>query len=92
MNENKRYKRIKIAKWFSVRSLVLGLLLTVRSARHDTHVERSVNVLPKVVGGGGLPGTPVSTHRESWQSRVGLAPLNWPFHQAEHLDLTLVMR
>ena len=30
--ENKRYKRLKTAKWISIRKLVPGLLLTVRSA------------------------------------------------------------
>ena len=33
MQENKRYKGLKTGKWISIRSLVLGLLLTVRSAR-----------------------------------------------------------
>ena len=32
MKENKRYKRLKTAKWISTRKLVSGLLLTVRSA------------------------------------------------------------
>ena len=32
MKENKRYKRLKTAKWISIRKLVPGLLLTVRSA------------------------------------------------------------
>ena len=32
MKENKRYKRLKTAKWISIRQLVPGLLLTVRSA------------------------------------------------------------
>ena len=32
MKENKRYKRLKTAKWISIRWLVPGLLLTVRSA------------------------------------------------------------
>ena len=34
MKENKRYKRLKTAKWISIRKLVPGLLLTVRSAGH----------------------------------------------------------
>ena len=32
MQENKRYKGLKTGKWISIRSLVPGLLLTVRSA------------------------------------------------------------
>ena len=32
MKQNKRYKRLKTAKWISIRELVPGLLLTVRSA------------------------------------------------------------
>ena len=32
MKENKRYERLKTAKWISIRCLVPGLLLTVRSA------------------------------------------------------------
>ena len=32
MKENKRYKRLKTAKWIYTRKLVPGLLLTVRSA------------------------------------------------------------
>ena len=32
MKENKRYKRLETAKWISIRKLVPGLLLTVRSA------------------------------------------------------------
>ena len=32
MKENRRYKRLKTAKWISIRKLVPGLLLTVRSA------------------------------------------------------------
>ena len=32
MKEHKRYKRLKTAKWISIRRLVPGLLLTVRSA------------------------------------------------------------
>ena len=32
MKENKRYKRLKTAKWISIRKLVPGLLFTVRSA------------------------------------------------------------
>ena len=32
MKENKRYTRLKTAKWISIRKLVPGLLLTVRSA------------------------------------------------------------
>ena len=32
MKENKRYKRLKTAKWISIRKLVPGLLVTVRSA------------------------------------------------------------
>ena len=32
IKENKRYKRLKTAKWISIRKLVPGLLLTVRSA------------------------------------------------------------
>ena len=32
MKENKRYKQLKTAKWISIRKLVPGLLLTVRSA------------------------------------------------------------
>ena len=32
MRENRRYKRLKTAKWISIRKLVPGLLLTVRSA------------------------------------------------------------
>ena len=32
MKENKRYKRLKTAKWISIPKLVPGLLLTVRSA------------------------------------------------------------
>ena len=32
MKQNKRYKRLKTAKWISIRLLVPGLLLTVRSA------------------------------------------------------------
>ena len=32
MKENKRYKRLKTAKWISIRKLVSGLLLTARSA------------------------------------------------------------
>ena len=32
MQENKRYKRLKTAKWISIRKLVPGLLLTVRLA------------------------------------------------------------
>ena len=32
MKENKRYKRLKTAKWISSLKLVPGLLLTVRSA------------------------------------------------------------
>ena len=32
INENKRQKRLKIVKWISIRKLVAGLLLTVRSA------------------------------------------------------------
>ena len=32
MKENKRYKRLKTSKWISIRQLVPGLLLTVRSA------------------------------------------------------------
>ena len=32
MKENKRYKRLKTAKWISIWKLVPGLLLTVRSA------------------------------------------------------------
>ena len=32
MKENKRYKRLKTAKRISIRQLVPGLLLTVRSA------------------------------------------------------------
>ena len=38
MKENKRYKRLKTAKWISIRKLVPGLLLTVRSA--GMNVER----------------------------------------------------
>ena len=33
MQENKRYKGLKTGKWISIRSLVPGLLLTVRSTR-----------------------------------------------------------
>ena len=33
MQENKRYRGLKTGKWISIRSLVPGLLLTVRSAR-----------------------------------------------------------
>ena len=36
MKENKRYKRLKTAKWISIRKLVPGLLLTVRSAGMPT--------------------------------------------------------
>ena len=36
MKENKRYKRLKTAKWISIRKLVPGLLLTVRSAGEST--------------------------------------------------------
>ena len=32
MKQNKKYKRLKTAKWISIRKLVPGLLLTVRSA------------------------------------------------------------
>ena len=32
MKQNKRYKRLKTGKWMSIRELVPGLLLTVRSA------------------------------------------------------------
>ena len=32
MKENKRYKRLKTVKWISIRCLVPGLLLAVRSA------------------------------------------------------------
>ena len=32
MQENKRYKGLKTGKWISIRSLVPGLLFTVRSA------------------------------------------------------------
>ena len=32
IKENKRYKRLKTTKWISIRKLVPGLLLTVRSA------------------------------------------------------------
>ena len=32
MKENRRYKRLKTAKWISIRKLVPGLLLTVRLA------------------------------------------------------------
>ena len=32
MKENKRYRRLKTTKWISIRRLVPGLLLTVRSA------------------------------------------------------------
>ena len=32
MKENRRYKRLKTAKWISIRKLVPGLLLTVKSA------------------------------------------------------------
>ena len=32
MKQNKRYKRLKTAKWISIRQLVPGLVLTVRSA------------------------------------------------------------
>ena len=32
MKQNKRYKRLKTGKWISIRELVPGLLLTVRSA------------------------------------------------------------
>ena len=32
MQGNKRYKGLKTGKWISIRSLVPGLLLTVRSA------------------------------------------------------------
>ena len=35
MKENKRYKRLKTAKWISIRKLVPGLLLTVRSAGYE---------------------------------------------------------
>ena len=35
MQENKRYKGLKTGKWISIRSLVPGLLLTVRSASCD---------------------------------------------------------
>ena len=35
MQENKRYKGLKTGKWISIRLLVPGLLLTVRSA--STH-------------------------------------------------------
>ena len=34
MKENRRYKRLKTAKWISIRKLVPGLFLTVRSAGH----------------------------------------------------------
>ena len=36
MQENKRYKGLKTGKWISIRSLVPGLLLTVRSASNPT--------------------------------------------------------
>ena len=35
MQENKRYKGLKTGKWISIRSVVPGLLLTVRSARYQ---------------------------------------------------------
>ena len=35
MKENKRYKRLKTAKWIFIRKLVSGLLLTVRSAGYQ---------------------------------------------------------
>ena len=39
MKENKRYKRLKTAKWISIRKLVPGLLLTVRSAGYYFSIE-----------------------------------------------------
>ena len=36
MQENKRYKGLKTGEWISIRSLVPGLLLTVRSASKET--------------------------------------------------------
>ena len=44
MKENKRYKRLKTAKWISIRKLVPGLLVTVRSAGYICSIRQ---------GGGG---------------------------------------
>ena len=46
MKENKRYKRLKTAKWISIRKLVPGLLLTVRSAGYFDVIK---NVISKVI-------------------------------------------
>ena len=47
MKENKRYKRLKTAKWISIRQLVPGLLLTVRSDGYSKYyaVKYKIGVL-----------------------------------------------
>ena len=42
MKENKRYKRLKTAKWISIRKLVPGLLLTVKSAGKQTDISLTI--------------------------------------------------
>ena len=44
MKESKRYKRLKTAKWISIRWLVPGLLLTVRSAGCWLRLNRPLNI------------------------------------------------
>ena len=53
MKENKRYKRLKTTKWISIRKLVPGLLLTVRSA--GLYSKIIVNLHPQVPLLGGQP-------------------------------------
>ena len=51
MKENERYKRLKTAKWISIRKLVPGLLLTVRSAGlHEKFSQRVFELILSISG------------------------------------------
>ena len=48
MKENKRHKGLKTAKWISIRLLVPGLLLTVRSASFNTSKSFNASFNPRL--------------------------------------------
>ena len=56
IQEKKRYKCLKTGKWISIRLLVPGLLLTVRSARVDSDLKLQLIYLPEWINSNPLSG------------------------------------